>query len=240
MALIYLSSAWVAGVYLGSKIALPLSIVFLGLLPLCLIPFLSRHKKTLILTGLCLFAFFGGSFRFQSSQPMINERQLQFYNDQGIVEIKGMIDAEPEARNIASIFQLSASELKIDGAKKKISGKALIRVPRYSEYHYGDILKVTGKLETPKQVDAFDYKGYLARQGIYSIINYPKLEILDTGKGFKPLAWIYSLRSRLSQSLSLALPEPQGSLAQGFFLGLRGNIPYSLQEAFSRTGTAIC
>jgi len=236
--LIYLSAAWVAGIYLGSKIALPIGIICLGLLPLCLIPFLRRYKKHLLLAGFCLLVLFGGCLRFQSSLPVVNEQHLQFYNDKGTVEIKGKVCNEPEARNTASILQLSASEIQIDGAKRGISGKALIRVPRYQEYHYGDILKVTGKLETPPQFDDFDYKGYLARQGIYSIINYPKIEKLDTAKGFKPLGWIYSLRNRLSQSLSLALPEPQASLAQGIFLGLRGNIPYSLQEAFSRTGTA--
>jgi len=46
------------------------------------------------------------------------------------------------------------------------------------------------------------------------------------------------LRQRLSASLARALPEPQGSLAQAILLGLRANIPDSLHEAFSRTGTA--
>ena len=149
-----------------------------------------------------------------------------------------MISTEPEVRNTTSILQLSASEIQIDGTKQEISGKALIRVRRYQEYHYGDVLKITGGMETPPQFDDFDYRGYLARQGIYSIINYPEIEILDTGKGFKPLAWIYSLRNSLSQSLSLALPEPQASLAQGILLGLRDNIPYSLQDTFSRSGIA--
>jgi competence protein ComEC len=236
--LIYLSAAWVTGIYLGSKIALPWGIVFIGFLPLCLIPFLSQYKKHLFLVGFCLFALLCGCIRFQTSLPVINEQHLQFYNDKGTAEIEGMVCTEPETGNTTSTLQLSASEIQIDDTKKEISGKALIRVPRYQEYHYGDILKVSGNLETPPQFDDFDYKGYLARQGILSIINYPKIEILDTGKGFKPLAWIYSLRNRLSQSLSLALPEPQASLAQGILLGLRGNIPYSLQEAFSRTGTA--
>jgi competence protein ComEC len=236
--LIYLSAAWVTGIYLGSKIALPWGIVFIGFLPLCLIPFLSRYKTQLLIAGFCLFALLGGCIRLQSSLPVINEQQLQFYNDKGTAEIEGMVCTEPEAGNTTSILQLSASEIQRDGVKKEISGKALIRVPRYQEYHYGDILRITGKLETPPQFDDFDYKGYLARQGIYSVINYPKIEILDTGRGFKPLAWIYSLRNRLSQSLSLALPEPQASLAQGILLGLRGNIPYPLNQAFSRTGTA--
>ena len=238
MTLIYLSAAWVTGIYLGSKIALPWGIVFIGFLPLCLIPFLSRYKTQLLIAGFCLFALLGGCIRLQSSLPVINEQQLQFYNDKGTAEIEGMVCTEPEAGNTTSILQLSASEIQRDGVKKEISGKALIRVPRYQEYHYGDILRITGKLETPPQFDDFDYKGYLARQGIYSVINYPKIEILDTGRGFKPLAWIYSLRNRLSQSLSLALPEPQASLAQGILLGLRGNIPYPLNQAFSRTGTA--
>jgi len=35
-----------------------------------------------------------------------------------------------------------------------------------------------------------------------------------------------------------ALPEPQGALAQAILLGIRGNIPDSLNQTFSRTGTA--
>jgi competence protein ComEC len=236
--LIYLSAAWVTGIYLGSKIALPWGIIFIGLIPLCLIPFLVQYKKHLLIAGFCLFALLGGCIRFQSSLPVINEQHIQFYDEKGTVEIEGMVCTEPETRNTTSVLQLSANEIQIEGTKREISGKALVRVPRYNEYHYGDILKVTGDLETPPQFDDFDYRGYLARQGIYSVINYPAIETIETGKGFKPLAWIYSLRNRLSQSLSIALPEPQASLAQGILLGVRGNIPFSLQEAFSRTGTA--
>ena len=238
MTLIYLSAAWVAGIYLGSKIALPVSIICLGFLPLCFIPFFSRYKKHLLLAGFCLFALLGGSLRFQPSLPVVDENHLQFYNNQEVVEIKGIVCNDPEVKDKTSVFQLSAYELEINGTKKEISGKAIVQVPGYHEYHYGDTLKVTGKLETPQQFDDFDYKSYLARQGIYSIIYFPKTEILDTGKGSKPLARIYSLRNRLSQSLSLALPEPHASLAQGILLGLRGNIPYSLRQAFSRSGTA--
>jgi competence protein ComEC len=238
MTLIYISAAWVIGIYLGSKIALPWGIVFIGLIPICIIPFLLQHKKHLLLAAFCLLALFGGCLRLQSSLSVVTDQHLQFYNDKGTAEIEGMVCNEPEDRNVTSIFQLAATKIQIDDAKKEISGKAVIRVPRYHEYHYGDILKVTGNLETPPQFDEFDYKGYLARQGIYSVINYPQIEVLDTGKGFKPLGWIYSLRNHLSQSLSFALPEPQASLAQGILLGLRGKMPYSLQEAFSRTGTA--
>lgn len=240
MTLIYLSAAWVAGIYLGSKIPLPVGTICLGLLPFCLIPFLKQHTKRLLLAGFCFLALFGGSIRFQTNLPVINEHHIQFYNSKGIVEIKGTVCTEPEVRNTTAIFQLSDVELQVEDRWKEVQGKALVRVPRYSgrEYHYGDVLRLTGSLEAPPQYDDFDYKGYLAGHGIYSIMNYPKIEIIDTGKGLKPLSWINTLRSRLSQSLSLGLPEPQASLAQGILLGLRGNIPYSLKEVFARTGTA--
>ena len=238
MTLIYLSSAWIAGIFLGSEIAFPPVIFFLGLLPLCFIPFLSQYRKVLLLAGLCLFIFFAGSFHFQSSLPVFDEQHLQSYNTQGTVEIMGAICNDPETGDKTSSFQISASELTIDGTSKEVTGKALIRVAVYPEYDYGDLLKVTGELETPSDIGDFDYRGYLARQEIYSIMYYPKIEVLDTGEGSKVLAWIYTLRDSLAQSLSSALPEPQSSLAQGIFLGLRDNITYTMKEAFSRTGTA--
>jgi competence protein ComEC len=236
--LLYVSCAWVAGIFLGSKLSLPLLTLAFGLIPFVLIPFLPNSKKTLIVAGLCLFALLGGGLHFPSSLPPADEHSLCFYNDTGIVEIQGTVADEPDIWDRYCLLTFSASEIIVNGERKEVSGTALIRVPRYPAYHYGDVLKVTGELETPPQFEDFDYKGYLARQGIYSVIYYPGVEVLDHGQGLKPLQWIYSLRERLSASLARALPEPQGSLAQAILLGLRGNIPDSLYEAFSKTGTA--
>ena len=238
MWLLYISCAWVAGIFIGSKVSLPLVALALGFLPLAFIPFLSNHKKTLIVTGLCLFAFLSGGLRFSSSLPQIDGHSLCFYNDKGIVEIRGMVTDEPDIRDRFSLLAFSANEVTADGERKDVSGTALIRVPKYPAFHYGDVLKITGELETPASFNDFDYKTYLAQQGIYSIIYYPKIEFIGHGEGSKPLQWIYSLREHLSASLSRALPEPQGSLAQGILLGMRANIPDSLKQAFSRTGTA--
>jgi competence protein ComEC len=236
--LLYVSCAWVAGIFLGSKISLPLLALFLGLIPFTLIPFRPGSRKTLIVAGLCLLALLGGGLRFPSSSPLVDEHSLCFYNDKGTVEIQGIVAEEPDIRDRYCLLTFSASEIIVSGETKEVSGGALIRVSRYPTYHYGDILEVTGELETPAQFEDFDYKTYLEHQGIYSVIYYPGVKVLDHGQGFKPWQWIYSLRERLSASLARALPEPQGSLAQAILLGLRGNIPDSLYQAFSRTGTA--
>jgi competence protein ComEC len=238
MWLLYVSCAWVAGIFLGSKISPPLPALAFGLIPFALIPFLPSSRKNLIVAGLCLLALLGGGLHFPSSLPPVDEHSLYLYNDTGIVEIQGMVSEEPDIQDRYCLLTFSASEIIVNGENEEVAGTALIRVPRYPAYHYGDALKVTGELETPPQFEDFDYKSYLARQGIYSILYYPGVEVLDHGQGLKPLQWIYSLRERLSTSLARALPEPQGSLSQAILLGLRGNVPDSLYEAFSRTGTA--
>jgi competence protein ComEC len=238
MWLLYVSCACVAGVFLGSRIDLPWLALLTGLVPIAFIPFLCGNKKNLIVTGLCLLALFGGALRYPSLFPPADEHSLRSYNDVGSVEIHGMVAEEPDIRERYCLLTFSASEIAIKGQNKDVSGTALIRVSRYPAYHYGDVLKVTGELETPSQAEDFDYKTYLARQGVYSVIYYPSVELLDRGQGIPPLQWIYSLRERLAASLARALPEPQGSLAQAILLGLRGNIPDALHEAFSRTGTA--
>ncbi len=238
MWLLYVSCAWVGGIFLGSKIGLPLVALAFGLIPFALMPFLRSKRNILILAGLCLSTLLAGALHFPSSLPPPNEHSLCSYNDLGIVEVQGMVAEEPDVRDRYCLLTFSASEIAVNDEKEEVAGIALVRVPLYPTYHYGDVLNVTGLLETPPQFEDFDYRSYLARQGIYSVIYYPGVEILERRQGSKPLEWIYSLRERLSASLARALPEPQGSLAQAVLLGLRGNLPDSLYEAFSRTGTA--
>jgi len=231
--LIYLSCALVAGIFLGSKFNLPLAFILTGLIPL-LLYFTSRHRKLVLLTGLCLIAFFGGAFRFQSSL----DAGLQPYNDRGTVALKGIVDKDPEVRDKVTHLRLRATEIKLNEEWQEVTGKVLLFVPRYPIYSYGDVLLVSGELETPPRFEDFDYQGYLARRGIHSTVLYPQVEILDKGKGSRLLSGVYSIRNSLSRTLAEVLPEPQAALAQGIVLGNRGNIPPPLKENFSRTGTA--
>ncbi len=163
---------------------------------------------------------------------------MHFCNDRGTVTIKGMVSQDPDVREKTSRLYLQASEIKLDGGWQEVQGNTLLFVPRYTSYSYGDILLVTGEPETPPSFSDFDYQGYLAHQGIYTTMLYPEIEVLDTGQGFKPLEWLYSLRNQMSQGLAEALAEPQAALAQGITLGIRGNIPSQVKADFSHSGTA--
>ncbi len=238
MPLIAISGAWVMGTLVGSNFNLPILLMLTGLIPLPLLFFIHHHRKSLILTSAVLLTLFAAATYSYASLHKFDESHLRFYNDRGTVEVKGIVTRDPEIRERSTQLNLSASEIKLGDEWRAVDGTALVIVPRYTEYRYGDVLLVRGEPQTPPRFDDFDYRGYLAHQGIYTTMPYPEIEIVERGKGFPPLAWVYSLRNHMSQTIAEVIPEPQASLAQAIILGIRGNIPPQLKADFIRSGTA--
>jgi competence protein ComEC len=230
----------VAGIFLGSRLALPFALIFIGLAPLPLLFFFPQRRKLIIIAAVCLTAFFGGALCYQASLPPDDESHIKFYNGRE-VEIEGMVSADPEVRDSSTHIQLSVSAIDPENERwREVGGDVLLFVPRYPEYEYGDVLRVSGKLEAPTQLGDFDYKGYLEHQGIYATMRLYSSEgitLLETGRGVKPLEWIYSLRKGMSESIAEVMPEPQAALTQGIVLGIRYNIPAEVKADFVSTGT---
>jgi competence protein ComEC len=237
MALICLSGVLVAGIALGSVFSIPWELAPLALIPLLLlIPF--RRRRYAILVALSLVMVIGGILRFQSTETAVNDSHLQFYNDGEMLDIRGVVASDPEPGASSTQLRLTAKEVRVDDQWRTVTGTVLLFITPYPAYSYGDMLLVEGKLKSPPRFDDFDYAGYLARQGIHSTMLYPRIEVLDQGRGFPVLAGIYSLRHRLADTLAEVMSEPQASLVQGVVLGMRSNIPESLRDDFTSSGTA--
>jgi competence protein ComEC len=232
MKLILLSISLVGGILLGSDITLPPWFLAFATVPLLFMP-LTRRKNAIVTVSLCTLAVLGGIIRYQSILPSTSENRVEFYNNKGTAVIEGIIASGPDVRSTNAQLEVAVSEVN----SRKVTGKVLLFVPCYPAYEYGDVLKVTGELETPAMIEDFDYKGYLAGRGITSVVYYPAIGVLETGKGFRPLGWLYNTRKALAGKMAEVLPEPQASLAQGIILGIRSEIPQSVKDDFMRTGT---
>jgi competence protein ComEC len=237
MPLLILCIAWIAGIFLGSIFYIPVWTLVLSLCPLVLLLFYRRHLKNLLLAIPVILLFLGGGMFYQYSQPVIDESSLRYYNDKDIITVEGMVSSDPAIRDRTISFHFDADTVYTDFGEQQIKGTAMVKTLAYNNYSYGDVLIITGVLETPENSTGFDYKTYLTARNIYTQINYPRIEIIDTGNGLKPLQWIYNLRSALAESINRALPMPQSSLAQAMFLGITTNIPQELRDSFSQTGT---
>ena len=127
-------------------------------------------------------------------------------------------------------------------------GLVLIETPPFSDFRYGNRMRAGGtrSVQTPANTSEFDYREYLARQNVYSIMSRPRVSVLARDQGFAPLGWLYSFKARATLTRVIAqtlrVPEPQASLLTDILLGddaatCRG-IPKSVQEAFRATGTS--
>ncbi|MBI4294672.1 MAG: DNA internalization-related competence protein ComEC/Rec2 [Chloroflexi bacterium] len=238
MTLVYISVAWVAGVYTGSRLPFAWGLTLGLLLVLAPLIFLSRHHKRLLIAGVCLAALLGGMLRLAASLPGQETNSIHDYNGLGEVTLRGLVESQPEPRGSYSRLRLAAREVKSGEDWSRTSGAALLYMPRFSGYSYGDMLEVRGKLETPPTFYDFDYREYLARQGIGSIMSYPSVKLVAQNQGSPALSWLHRLRASLSRSLAAALPEPQAALAQSMLLGQRSELPPPFEDALYRSGTS--
>ena len=121
MPLICLSCAWVAGIFLGAEeLDLPLAFILIGLIPLPLLLFASKHKKLIILASFSLIILFAAIAYSYSSLHTVNESSLRSYND-NITEIKGMVARDPEVRDKSTHLYLSATEIKLEKGWREVS-----------------------------------------------------------------------------------------------------------------------
>jgi competence protein ComEC len=180
----------------------------------------------------------GGAWLYQSSLPSGEPQGIALYNDGPAVSFRAVVSGEPDERGSSLRLRLSAREVLVHGRWQSTSGGILMRSGLFPRYGYGDLLDVKGKLQTPPESEDFNYRDYLARQGIASIINYPRTSLLATDQGNPIRAGIYDLRDELSSALEDALPEPEASLAQGILLGRRTSLPDDLKEDLNDTNTS--
>ncbi len=240
MPLIPFTLAWLFGIWIASRVALPTpalgvatAVAILGVI------IWRRAPKPRWFFVLALAAILG-ALRYNLAQPHFDQTSLATYNDQQkSVIVEGVIVGEPDMRDKYINLRVEADKLIIaEQPTRTVKGLVLVQAPPFTDFRYGDQVRAEGKLQTPTNSGDFDYREYLARQDVYSIMPRPRLTTLARDQGFAPFGWLYALKARAKNIIAQILPEPQASLLTGIVLGDDAGVPQSLQEAFRITGTS--
>jgi competence protein ComEC len=186
----------------------------------------------------CAALFTGAHLRFGAAEPLDAPAGIAALNDGAAVTFRAMVVDEADRSGRYVSTRLAVQEVERDGVWQPLSGGVLLREASIADHEYGEVLEVTGRLQTPPDLPSFDYGQYLARQGIASIAYYPDVEVDPTGQGNAAWAAVHHLRRDLSSALAEALPEPQASLAQGILLGERSALPQDLKDDLNATSTS--
>lgn len=229
--LFYLSFCFIIGVFLGSLSQL----FWLGFFLFLTVSIILLRKKIIILF-LCLSVSLIGIWYFRKADNKEKENQLaQYYQNE--VLIQGTIVKEPEMRIGKNKFVIRSERIKIDNNWQDISERILITTKLYPKYKYGDKLEITGELKQPAQFEDFDYKEYLTKDKIYSVIYYPQIKLISANQGNIFYQSILSFKDKLRKSIDKILLPPRSSILKAVFLGDKYSLSDNLKEKLNLTGT---
>jgi competence protein ComEC len=206
---------------------------------LAAVSFALRPKvRTLGVVALGAALIFGAAWRYDSTTPPDTPSGIARWNDDEAVRFRALVAGEPDNRGNTVRYRLDVREMYRDGGWRPEGGSALMRTAPFPRYEYGDVLELEGELDAPPTFDDFDYREYLSRRGIGSLLAYPRVQIIAHDQGSTFRATLIDVRAHLSGALSDALPEPEASLATGVLLGKRARLPDDLTADMNATGTS--
>jgi len=246
--LMWFSLVFLAGIVLSSLVSLSVWVwialaVFIFLLLVLSRALTARLNLSSFLfpsfAFILLIALFLGAARYQKSVPEFDAFHIAFYNDRDYdLLITGALIEPPDYRDNYTNLRLEVSQVDTGDGNLPASGLILVRVSNNQTFHYGDILRLRGKLKTPPENEDFSYRDYLAAQHIHSYMSSAKVTILP-GRGGNPVsAALYAIKERSLNNIYRMFPDPESSLLAGILLGVDTGLTKELQQAFKNTGTA--
>ncbi|MCH8283200.1 MAG: DNA internalization-related competence protein ComEC/Rec2 [Chloroflexi bacterium] len=247
MRIIALALGWLLGLYVASRLGMPIAALAPGVaVGLALAVAMRRHWR-LLLAAMFVAGLLAGALRFELGGDSEPAGTLAAYAGEEAVDLRGIIESYPAQLGSVTRFRLKARELLVGGQWQPASGKVqvtaretqeLVRARRPPYFRVGDLVQLHGRLERPRSFGDFDFPAYLAQQGIQSVMAFPDVALVDTGRGPAIPRALFTVRSRLSRSLSRVLPEPQNGVAQSIVLGIRTEISPGLTEEFQASGAS--
>ncbi len=195
--------------------------------------------SNLFLITLSLITCFLGAARYQSAQPKITPDSIAWYNDrQYDLLVTGVLTELPDVRDTYTNLRLRVQSVDTGDQSLPVHGLILARILPGQTFHYGDVIRLRGRLKTPPENEDFSYRDYLARQGIHAYMPSAEATRLPFRGGNPIAAAIYTLKERSLAVIYHIFPDPEASLLAGILLGVETGLPPDLQQAFKNTGTA--
>jgi len=174
--------------------------------------------------------------RWQAATDPPDANSVAWWADSERRTVIGRVTARPELRGATQRFVVAVSAIDTDAGRAPVDGSVQVRVSVSRTYRAGDLVRLDGVLEPPPELEDFDYRAYLARRGVYAVMEYPRVRVEGHAALRGPAAWLEALRERAHDALWRGLPADQAALAEGILLGRRAEIPRDVNEDFQRAG----
>jgi competence protein ComEC len=232
--LIYLS--FLAGVFAATTFGF-LGVVFASFVSGSIGIYYAKDKRLLYAVLMMLITLLGGLRlgTVHESAP-IDDIGTLATEDGTEVTFIGYIEHFPDKRYNTTKWIVSVTDMIDEQGLAEVTGKVLVTLSERTEVAYGDELRITGRLIKPFESDEFSYQKYLAREQIFSVMNFPRIEKTGRQKHHLLYSPLYDLRVRFDLSLKKYIPAPASAFAAGILVGDRSGFSQKWEDAFRITG----
>ncbi len=152
------------------------------------------------------------------------------------VDIIGELSAFPDRRYDHEKWIVTVEKYKKEHQWIPAEGLLLVRIPHENGLSFGDKVLLSGTLKIPFQSDDFSYRDYLSKDGIFSVMNYPKFQKTGETSRHIFLGPLYHLRVWFDQELRWRIRAPESAFAAGILIGDRSGFSPDLSQSFQKTG----
>jgi len=188
-------------------------------------------KRTGMYFGVIFLLFSFGVCCFEISISNIYNSPMNVFDREEVVVIGEVVrssDGFDKEKIVVDVFSINN--------KKGEWGKILVYNDKYSEINYGSLVKIDGVLKIPDNFSNFDYRGYLAKEGVACIISFPKIVVVSTEAGNPILLGIERFKKKISSFIDSEFIPIQSSVVQAMVLGESDKMSNELKGQLSKSG----
>ncbi|MDO8443255.1 MAG: ComEC/Rec2 family competence protein [bacterium] len=193
---------------------------YLIILAVCLVSFYFLLIKKKKLAWLVLFVIAGAVYYQLFSYFQFKNINIPFGKEG---EFSGLVEG---VRGGAT----QELKLSLDGDYR---GDISVRLSPYPEFKYGDVVKISGKINKPDE----QYNNYFLSRGIFGQTNFPKIELIEKNKGNFIKAKLFLFKEKIMNVFKSSLPKEKSAFLAGITIGAREDFSKEFKDKMSMSGT---
>ena len=190
------------------------------------------HPRLALVAALCLVAAFAGAARASLSGTVDLPPGLAGQ----VVAVSGSVDDDPVDHRGTRRLTVRLDHLLTSTGETASGLRIQAAVYGTTPVHYGDLVLLSGELQAPPRFDQFDYRAFLAEQGISGVMPSARVVRVTSHAGDPLHTMVFGLRHAVITAIDRALPEPQAALLLGVVFGYRAALPRRLEQEMIASG----
>lgn len=186
-----------------------------------------KRKQSFV--GVLGIFFSFGIFCFSNSILKVENFSINNFHDQNVFAVGRVVEIFEGSNKQELVIDI----LTVNDMNENIQwGRVLVYADRYLDIKYGSLIKIEGMIKRPENFSNFDYKGYLAKDGISSISVFPKITILVEGKN----NMLIDVKQKISNAMDGDFLPSQSPIMQAMVLGESKKMSSDQKQKLAKSG----